>query len=76
MTVAVARIRSVPAGRFTASIAVPQVFQNPVPGKFTVTVDLTADLTVINPFDFFVEPYAERFPFAYPPDTARDLLER
>src|SRR5579871_3842719 len=39
----------------------------------TVTVDLTAELSVVNPFDFFLEPEVEHFPFAYAPDVAADL---
>jgi uncharacterized protein (DUF2126 family)/transglutaminase-like putative cysteine protease len=38
-----------------------------------ITVDLVADMAVINPFDFFVEELADKFPFPYPPQLAKEL---
>ena len=41
--------------------------------ELTITVGLIAELKVINPFDFFVEDFAETFPFGYPKGLAEDL---
>jgi uncharacterized protein (DUF2126 family)/transglutaminase-like putative cysteine protease len=48
------------------------VFPEPVT-ELKIEVDLVADMTVYNPFDFFVEEEAETWPFEYP-ETLRDDL--
>jgi transglutaminase-like putative cysteine protease len=48
------------------------VFPEPV-GELKIEVDLVADMTVYNPFDFFVEDTAEHWPFDYPEDIRDDL---
>ena len=41
--------------------------------ELSITVELIADMTVINPFDFFVEDSAQHFPFKYDAQLAKDL---
>jgi uncharacterized protein (DUF2126 family) len=42
--------------------------------EFRVEVDLVAEMAVFNPFDFFLEPHAENFPFSYTdPTVAQEL---
>ncbi|MCF8209279.1 MAG: transglutaminase family protein, partial [Rhodoferax sp.] len=42
--------------------------------EFKVTVDLVVEMAVYNPFDFFLEPDAEEFPFQYAPMLQEELL--
>ncbi len=39
----------------------------------SIEVDLVAEISVINPFDFFLEPSAEQWPFEYEPWLQREL---
>ncbi|PBB36186.1 MULTISPECIES: DUF2126 domain-containing protein [unclassified Mesorhizobium] len=57
-----------PYGNFLARF----VFPEPVT-ELKIQVDLVADMTVYNPFDFFVEESAENFPFEYPEEIRQDL---
>ena len=41
--------------------------------KFKVTVDLVTEMAVYNPFDFFLEPDAEHYPFKYNADLKKEL---
>lgn len=48
------------------------VFPKPAE-QMIVSVDLVIEWTVIDPFDFFVEPSADEFPFKYEPEIATEL---
>lgn len=41
--------------------------------QLIVEVRLTVDMSPVNPFEFFIEPSAESWPFEYEPWLARDL---
>ena len=41
--------------------------------EFLVEVDLVAEMAVLNPFDFYLEPESDRFPFQYDPLLGHEL---
>ncbi|MDB5511419.1 MAG: dehydrogenase [Enterovirga sp.] len=57
-----------PNGNWLARLVFPEKTR-----ELRIEVDLTAELAAINPFDFFVEDYAQTRPFAYT-DELRDEL--
>ena len=57
-----------PFANYQARLVFPEAAK-----EFKVTVDLVVEMAVYNPFDFFLEPEAENFPFAYTPDVAQEL---
>src|SRR3954464_5380658 len=57
-----------PFGNYQARL----VFNKPA-RELSVEVDLVAEMIAINPFDFFVEEYAENYGFRYEASLAREL---
>ena len=57
-----------PFGNYLARIVMHEKVK-----EFKVGVEVIAEMTVINPFDFFVEEYAEKFPFQYVEQDIKEL---
>ncbi|MBA3939163.1 MAG: transglutaminase family protein, partial [Planctomycetes bacterium] len=57
-----------PQGNFLARFVFPEPTR-----ELRIEVDLVADMTIINPFDFFVEPAGEFWPLKYEPALEREL---
>jgi transglutaminase-like putative cysteine protease len=57
-----------PYGNWVARLVFPEPAR-----ELSFTVDLVASMIVINPFDFFIEQYAETFPFTYTEQLAYEL---
>ncbi len=57
-----------PFGNYQARVVFPEPSR-----ELSVDVGLVADMTVINPFDFFIEDYAEHYPFQYDAQAQSEL---
>ena len=58
-----------PFGNYQARVVFPEKTR-----ELSVEVEVIADMVVINPFDFFVEEYAENYPFAYRGELPKELI--
>ncbi|WP_417583506.1 DUF2126 domain-containing protein [Nitrincola sp.] len=57
-----------PFGNHSARLVFPEKIR-----RLQVDIELIAPMTVINPFDFFLEDYADLFPFSYPEELCKEL---
>lgn len=57
-----------PFGNYQARIIFPEKTDH-----ISVEVEVIADMTVINPFDFFIEEHAEEYPFKYDKELKKEL---
>ncbi|HMH21130.1 MAG TPA: transglutaminase family protein [Puia sp.] len=58
-----------PFGNYQARVVFPDQTM-----ELRVEVEIIANMVVINPFDFFVEEYAEKYPFAYQGELPKELI--
>jgi uncharacterized protein (DUF2126 family)/transglutaminase-like putative cysteine protease len=58
-----------PFGNYLARIVFPEKVN-----EFVIDVEVIADMVVINPFDFFVEEYANHYPFEYDEALQKNLV--
>ncbi len=57
-----------PFGNYLARLVFPEKTR-----QLRIEVEVVADMTVINPFDFFIEEAAEHYPFSYPDGLRKEL---
>src|SRR5882724_4112056 len=58
-----------PFGNYQARVVFPEQTS-----ELHIEVEIIANMVVINPFDFFVEEYAEKYPFTYQGELPRELI--
>ena len=58
-----------PFGNFQARLVFPELSES-----LSIEVEVLADMTSINPFDFFVEDYAQHLPFEYDEQLQKELI--
>ena len=57
-----------PQSNYLARLVFPEKTE-----ELRIEIDLVAEMAVLNPFDFFLEPYANKFPFKYADAEKREL---